>query len=293
MPSCASLITSVTPQRLRHTRSHRNAVQKGSASESPDCHAQHVAPAVNVDAHRDRHGNRDDPATLAHLRGKSRRSRDAPSVRARWCVPFVLNQAREEGSRLSRAIDERVDDGLPRSGCADCRTARHWPMARGAGPVPAGYPGGGPPTPFPSTKRCEHRSSAAAADGCVWITRGCWPRDVSLGRRDKSVRIDRHADGTVGERRGNAIAIAFDADQAGGRDALAQARRSRQRPWAPASRQPVLLSRYRRSCQAACHAPCFSTAPGNAVPARHSMLQGSQSQAFLGATDGESPARSS
>lgn len=35
MPSCASLITSFTPLRPRRTRSRRNSVQKGSASEAP------------------------------------------------------------------------------------------------------------------------------------------------------------------------------------------------------------------------------------------------------------------
>lgn len=35
MPSCASLITSFTPLRPRRTRSRRNSVQNGSASEAP------------------------------------------------------------------------------------------------------------------------------------------------------------------------------------------------------------------------------------------------------------------
>jgi hypothetical protein len=57
----------LTPRRPRRASLRRKSVQKVSASEGPIVHAQHLAPAVAVDADRDDHGDRDDAAGLAHL----------------------------------------------------------------------------------------------------------------------------------------------------------------------------------------------------------------------------------
>jgi len=51
---------------------------------------------------------------------------------------------------------------------------------------------------------------------------GMFAQDVPLGGHNQTVRTDPQADRAIGERRGDTVAIAFEADQTGGRDALAQ-----------------------------------------------------------------------
>ena len=67
MPSCASETTSLTPRRPRRASLRRNAVQNGLGLGGADLHAQHLAPAVAVDADGDDDGDRDDAAVLADL----------------------------------------------------------------------------------------------------------------------------------------------------------------------------------------------------------------------------------
>jgi len=61
---------------------------------SPDRHAQHFAAAIGVHAHRDRHGDGDDPSPLTHLEI----GRVDPEI-----GPFALDRTGEEG------IDPLVD----------------------------------------------------------------------------------------------------------------------------------------------------------------------------------------
>ncbi len=62
MPSWLSEMTSLTPRRPRRASFLRNAVQKVSASDGADVHAEHLAPAVAVDPDGDDDRHRDDPA---------------------------------------------------------------------------------------------------------------------------------------------------------------------------------------------------------------------------------------
>ena len=79
MPSWASEMTSLTPRRPRRASLRRNSVQNVSASEGPTVHAQHLAPAVAVDAHRDDHRHRDDAPGLRAPSRRWRRSTDTAS----------------------------------------------------------------------------------------------------------------------------------------------------------------------------------------------------------------------
>src|SRR5215207_9549217 len=63
-PLWSSAMTSLTPRSPRSASERRNAVQKGSASEAP---TEHFPPPVRIDADRNYHGHRDDPARLSDL----------------------------------------------------------------------------------------------------------------------------------------------------------------------------------------------------------------------------------
>ena len=91
-PSWASETTSLTPRRPRCLSLRRKAVQKASASEAADVHAQHFAAAVAVDADGDDHGGRDDPAVLADLHVR----RVEPEI-----GPVTLDRPVEEGLHLA------------------------------------------------------------------------------------------------------------------------------------------------------------------------------------------------
>ena len=87
-------MTSFTPRRPRRASLRRKAVQKGLGFRWADIHAEHFAPAIAVDAHRDDHRDRDDPPVLAdlHIGGVD------PQV-----GPVALDRAVEEG------VDALVD----------------------------------------------------------------------------------------------------------------------------------------------------------------------------------------
>src|SRR5205807_5438344 len=59
-PSWASEITSLMPRRPRLASERRNSIQKVSASEGADRHAQHLTPAVIVDGDSNDDRDRDD-----------------------------------------------------------------------------------------------------------------------------------------------------------------------------------------------------------------------------------------
>ena len=93
MPSWASETTSLTPRRPRRVSLRRNSVQNGLGLGGADVHAEHLAPAVAVDADRDDHGDRDDAAVLAHLHVGG----VDPQV-----GPVALDRPVEEGLHLAR-----------------------------------------------------------------------------------------------------------------------------------------------------------------------------------------------
>src|SRR5207302_7634929 len=71
-PSCASEITSLTPRRPRRASERRKSVQPFDKLRSlglggADRDAQHFAPAIAVDGHRDNDGDRDDAPVLTDL----------------------------------------------------------------------------------------------------------------------------------------------------------------------------------------------------------------------------------
>ena len=57
----------MTPRRPRRRSLRRKSVQNGLGFRGADVHAEHLAPAVAVDADGDDHRHRDDAAVLAHL----------------------------------------------------------------------------------------------------------------------------------------------------------------------------------------------------------------------------------
>ncbi len=67
IPSCASETTSLTPRRPRRASLRRNALPERLSLGRADIHAENLAPAIAVDAHRDDHRDRDDALVLAHL----------------------------------------------------------------------------------------------------------------------------------------------------------------------------------------------------------------------------------
>ena len=93
MPSWASEMTSLTPRRPRRASLRRNSVQNGLGLGGADVHAEHLAPAVAVDADRDDDGDRDDAAALAHLQVGG----VDPQIR-----PVALDRPVEEGLHLAR-----------------------------------------------------------------------------------------------------------------------------------------------------------------------------------------------
>src|SRR3954465_12789314 len=65
-PSCASEITSLTPDRPRCCKPRRKPSQNVAASEGP-MPKPRISPAVVVDAHGDYGGDRHHPSALAYL----------------------------------------------------------------------------------------------------------------------------------------------------------------------------------------------------------------------------------
>src|SRR5882672_4434153 len=91
-PSWASEMTSLTPRRPRRASLRRKSVQKVSASDAPIRQAQHLAPAVAIDADRDDHRDRDDTTVAARLHI----GRVQPDI-----GPFALEGPVEEGRDLA------------------------------------------------------------------------------------------------------------------------------------------------------------------------------------------------
>ena len=137
MPSCASETTSFTPRKPRRASLRRKAVQKGEADKandpvnhSPaerlggaDVHAEHLAPAVGVDAHRHDDRDRDDAAGLAdlHVGGVDPQIRPSTAPNVHWTF----------GKTLQWSVFMRIDPSIGRSRKAFTRssfvgTSIHW-----------------------------------------------------------------------------------------------------------------------------------------------------------------------
>ena len=90
-PSWASEMTSLTPRRPRRASLRRNSRPERLGLRGTDIQAQHLAPAIAVDADGDDDGGRDDAAAPAHLQI----GRVEPDI-----GPIAFDRAAEEGLDL-------------------------------------------------------------------------------------------------------------------------------------------------------------------------------------------------
>ena len=91
MPSCASEIDQLDAAQAAAAQLAQEVGPEGLGLGRADVHAQHLAPAVGVDADRDDHGDRDDAAVVAHLHV----GRVDPQIR-----PVAFDRAIEKGLHL-------------------------------------------------------------------------------------------------------------------------------------------------------------------------------------------------